>query len=365
MYRFILTVFSLILSTQSTLSYEVIENYYFAITGDPQPYRILHSDDSYDPNANNSVTTWEPFAKSGYENLREYNPQFLMINGDMTEYGWGVQRDSVQKLLKDNSDIKTYYGLGNHDILNNVDDCHDNISDGFSDWFSSDACTFHTSNMLRNDILNTFPKHNPNGYYNHSAYGSDDRGWSASNAYAFDWGKKLRFIQLNLHPAYEVHLGSSGGAFNVAWNSAVPFLEQELNQARKDNRHVIIGWHESDDAFDLVKDPSKWNDNEKNVQKILKDNNDIIVLLTSAHRHAFKHYPNYGGTGIDMYLSGALFNSESLLIEQYYFKDIVFLPHKCGDEYITRLQIYSIENNGDQTYRGIVYKSKQELLNCD
>ncbi|EQB97927.1 metallophosphoesterase family protein [Photorhabdus temperata] len=264
----------LITSSMSYAKPGDVESFYFAITGDPQPYRILHSSDSYDTNSRDNKTTWESYVTKGYQNLRQYNPDFLMINGDMTDFGWQIQREDIQSVIKNNSDIKTYYGLGNHDIHNNVNDCHDNADD-FLDWIqSSDSCAFHTSNMLRKDIVNTFPQYNPGGYFKHNALGvgDNDKGWGASNAYAFDWGQNLRLIQLNLHPAYEVHLGAPGGAFNVAWTSALPFLEQELKQAQKDNRFVVIGWHEADEtnSFDLTKPEENWTDYERQAQKIIK-----------------------------------------------------------------------------------------------
>lgn len=326
----------------------------FAIAADPQPYRLLNMPDNYDPNANESASTWEPWAQAGYANMRKYKPEFVMINGDMTEFGWGPQRMSVQKLIRDNNDISTYYGLGNHDISNNVHDCHGNFwDDGYS---SSDQCAWVMSNMLRGDVKITFQKHNPGGYYSHSAIGDDRKGWSASNAYAFDWKTDLRFIQLNFYPSYEVHLGSPGGVFNTAWTSATPFLRQELTQARKDKRLVIIGWHDADDHF--LKDKGK-----DEVIQLLKENNDIIILLTAGHEHQYIHYKNYQNTGIDMILAGALFNKESLIID--FSKREVFHPTKdrtpCYNETTKSINVKQIKEDGtigEQTPYSRYYKEK-------
>ncbi|MCL7997852.1 metallophosphoesterase [Brucella sp. 21LCYQ03] len=320
-------------------SYAQESDFTFAIAADPQPYRILNMPNNYDPNANSSVSIWKPLAQAGYANMRKYKPEFVMINGDMTEFGWEPQRNSVAKLIRDNYDIPTYYGLGNHDIFNNVGDCHGNFfDDGYT---SSDQCAWAMSNMLRGDVAFTFARHNPRGYYSHSAIGSNRAGWAASNAYAFDWKNDLRFIQMNFYPSYEVHLGAPGAVFNTQWTSAVPFLKQELAKARKDKRLVILGWHDADDHFlgDKGKDE---------VIQLLRDNNDIIILLTAGHEHRYIHFKNYQETGIDMILAGALFNKESLIID--FSKREIFHPTKnrtpCYNETTKSITVKQIKEDG-------------------
>jgi len=352
-FRFFIFIYLCSVTVFITQSHAEDSDFTFAIAADPQPYRILHMPNGYDPNANASVYTWEPFAQAGYANMRKYKPEFVMINGDMTEFGWRPQRDSVRKLMQDNSDIKSYYGLGNHDISNNVNDCHGNLYDyGFT---SADACAWQMSEMLRYDIRASFPQHNPNGYFNDSATSNDETGWAASNAYAFDWKADLRFIQLNFYPSYEVHLGAPGSVFNTAWTSAVPFLKDELAKARRDKKLVIIGWHDADDHF--LKDKGK-----DEVIKILKDNNDIIFLLTAGHEHRYINFRNYQGTGIDMILAGALFNKESLILE--FSKTEVFHPTKnrkpCYSQITKYLKVRQVKEDGNIGEENSYSKSYQE-----
>ncbi len=339
---------------------EAVEGFKFVLAGDPQPFRLLSPPQGYDPNANKSIHFWRPYVETAFNRMLEHGAQFVMINGDMTEFGWEPERNAIQSIINQyRFALPIYYGLGNHDILNNVGDCRGNIKQ-YPDYLSSDACAFQTSNMLRSSIVNIFPKQNPNGYFSHSASGGyNSRSWRASNAYAFDWGSHLRFIQLNEYPAYEVHLGHSRGPFNVYWNSAIPFLQQELEQARKDNKIVVIGWHDADDKFDLTKPENQWNDNEKKVAELLKSNNDIIILLSAGHEHKFIKYENYGGTGIDMYLAGAMFNSEFNLVDYSYTKEIYKSTFICTTKYTYTLDIEKVNPDGSTSLVGQEQRSNK------
>lgn len=270
-----------------------------AIASDLQPWR---TEGGGDPNSSKSAKRWTHFVLPVVSDMAgRYNQdsrvEFAMFNGDMTDFGWAEQREyaysaALHRLKNDG--VVPYYGLGNHDIANNVGDCWD------GGVMSSDACAYNTSNWLRGSIQGT-PTPGSNDFQ-HDAVGSE-HGWAASNAYSFRWNN-LRFIQLNFHPDYEVHLGHSGGTNNVAWRSAVPFLRGQLEQARQRGEPVILNWHAADTPSpDLL--------------TVLKEYRSTIAALFTGHIHEWAFEESFADTGIPHWTSDAMFKGSYYSLEVF------------------------------------------------
>lgn len=117
-------------------------SYVIGIGSDLQPWRNV---DGSDPNDSSSVDNWALWAVPGVAILMGTGPandawepaSLVMINGDMTDFGWDAQRTAAQDLMFPYNvahplinrwaDLPTFFGLGNHDIANNVGDCMDEL----------------------------------------------------------------------------------------------------------------------------------------------------------------------------------------------------------------------------------------------
>ncbi|MCX9134853.1 metallophosphoesterase [Aeromonas veronii] len=177
----------------------------------------------------------------------------IFINGDMTEYGhsheWRAIFDSLAKIQ---GRAPIYWGLGNHDYINNNNDTYQN-------------------NSYVRSIVNMWEhlKNLTSSVYDVKVYNNNDMVLKGSLAYAVDLGD-IYYIQLNdqqVDSGYwdSVNQDYDTYDYNDAHNccsfygtnlwSAHDFLKKQLEFAAQNDKVVVIGKHRptlSQEMADLI-----------------------------------------------------------------------------------------------------------------
>ncbi len=158
-------------------------------------------------------------------------PVAVYINGDLTEFGHGLERVPLQELftkLGPTQGAPLFIpGLGNHDYANNVDDCTNNGCARDS------VC----------DLLQWTHDLQPRLWDYHNGQREHDGSFS----YSIDVGPNATFIQLNHQPTYERKFETGVEPFDKVRFNVVPslrWLEGALRDARERNRYVFIHLHQ-------------------------------------------------------------------------------------------------------------------------
>lgn len=175
----------------------------------------------------------------------------VLINGDLTEYGHDHEWSKFESII-DTLKLPYYYGLGNHDMYNNYNDCWENNC-----LIRSITKLVHHVNSRSN--VSAFDLNHTHGY----VFPEVKETIRGSLSYSVDFGNVL-VIQLNdfesaKNPLY-VNQYSSGGAGNGAMRYIIEryqdkeyeWLERQLYSAYKKNQVVIVNQHRHDaDAGNL------------------------------------------------------------------------------------------------------------------
>ncbi|MGV8918374.1 MAG: metallophosphoesterase family protein [Pseudomonas sp.] len=168
---------------------------------------------------------------SSIANFRKHHGGYVtpvMINGDMTAFGHGWQRAFIYPLLKQHLKDNYYFGLGNHDYANNVDDCAQN------------GCA-------RDSIFDLIKQFDHVHYKDLSTQEAFQySGYKGSLAYSKSFGD-VHLIQLNNEPTYSVKINSVKRPtfyqydFNIT--DSLDWLERDLIRATADNKIIIVNMH--------------------------------------------------------------------------------------------------------------------------
>lgn len=285
------------ISFASTDHRTTTNNFTFIEASDPQPYRADENPgDTGDPNATANRVPWKAVIEPTYLSMKYIGAQFMIINGDMTEYGRSTTWIDTKNMFK-KANIKVFFGLGNHDIHNNLNDCKDdNI------FRNKNQCAVNSMNELY-----TFVQYGYDGYIDPPGVSYDAKSESSSStigsfAYSFDRGN-IHFVQLNNYPQYTVNKISGRKWFPGKWSrndisftitSALPWLEQDLTKAQLDGKRIILNYHQSAAALD-----------SKEFKDILSKFK--IDAIFAGHVHAQIYNSNYFNN-IPLFESAALFN---------------------------------------------------------
>jgi len=197
--------------------------YSLVITSDPQYPWTDKTDDGISEPEKVKESRSEELIRAQYESVNEYNAKsglrsLTMINGDITAFGHNYQWNKMNNLFQI-LDQTYYYGLGNHDIENNQNDCF------------QDGC-FNTSlNHLRGHVTQ-----------NHNIIDFDYNTVS-SHGYSIEVGTGLTYVQLNNYPtmSYTSKYSKHGISPNLSW------IEKEFSKARTKGHNIIVGVHKPND----------------------------------------------------------------------------------------------------------------------
>lgn len=166
----------------------------------------------------------------------------VIINGDLTEFGHNNEWDEFKKIAS-SLKIPYYYGLGNHDIYNNLGDCHEN------------NCVIRSVTNLYNHVnskanISSFDAHRTDGYIGASMRETI----TGSMSYSIDFGNVL-VIQLNdfesKYNPLKIDQYSSGAWGNGAKHYIIErfqdadytWLERQLYSAYLNKKTVIVNQH--------------------------------------------------------------------------------------------------------------------------
>ncbi|EPN4405978.1 ricin-type beta-trefoil lectin domain protein [Escherichia coli] len=226
----------------------------FLITSDPQLV--------CEKNCNNiSADTSKRNIRVQYDMFNEYysDADAVIINGDLTEFGHAGEWEDFETIIS-KLKIPYYYGLGNHDIYNNYNDC----------W--EDNCVIRSITKLFHHVNSKSNIYDFDVNYTHGYVFPDVKETiKGSLSYSVDFGNVL-LIQLNdydkgknpLKINQYVSGGSGVGAmrYEIYRNQDAEYswLERQLYSAYKNNQVVIVNQHRFDaDAGNLKKLLDKYN----------------------------------------------------------------------------------------------------------
>lgn len=256
---------------------------HLVFTSDPQYPWTAFSDNGQDIANSTNERLSRGLIEEQYQDIadfRESRPDLhipVMINGDMTAFGHGWQRRYLYSTLDRILGGDYYFGLGNHDYQNNVNDCGGNgcardslldLKDRMGD--KVDHMDLSIAKVGRNET------------------------WDGSLAYS----KRLddvTLIQLNNYPTYEVSFTSTqllkARTYDFRISDSLDWLELQLKQARDNNQIILLSMHS----------PWDWED-ERN--------------LTHRFRNLIKKYQ------VTAVFAGHLHNQIGSYSAKHYFADV-------------------------------------------
>jgi len=266
-----------------------VEEFTFIVGSDPQPWRLdKHgSDPDYDPNNPGNSREWKGVVEPTYQSMRSLGAKFVIVNGDMTEFGrklmWDDTIEAYEKV-----GIPILYGLGNHDYGNNVNDC----ADGVSTYFNN--CASNSVLKLWDRYLYPGQKSNFGGLTGLNIVNSDYKyvapthlapyELSGSFAYSFEYGG-VHFIQLNYCPTYKVELlNGADGNYNIHVYDAITWLKNDISEAQKTGKRIILNYH----AANMSSDTNKYCPRSEVLDDIIKKHVDFAF---TGHTHAANTQP--------------------------------------------------------------------------
>lgn len=253
--------------TVSTVS-ALPSNYSIAISSDPQPWRLVTGD------PNDQRNRWTEYTNKVFADLRKEDLTFVVINGDVTEFGKPTQFDSFVGQISKLVYGPVLWGLGNHDYENNVGDC--TTQTGL--WSSNGCARFMVHNVQ--NLSKKWYKMIPEFSYD-----------SDSLAYAWSYGK-FRFVQANNYPTYEVTLDS--WAFDdVVVKSSVGWIKQQFDLYPE--KMFILNMHQ-------------WR--EESMQEFMSSSRVAYIFVGHTHQPAVRCI-----RGVKVYDSGALFKLQYYKLE--------------------------------------------------
>lgn len=241
----------------------------------------------------------------------------LFINGDLTAFGHGDERDYMYEYpFRQFYRRNVYVNLGNHDYQHNVDDCADN------------GC----ARDMYKDMVDWAESY-PTRAFDHSL---KDNGWAihrGSLAYSLVIGDILA-IQLQNEPTYSVRFESARSTYII--NDSLDFLETELKWARRAGKDVILNMHKPPYADWQSPDNPRF-------RQLMKDNEDLILGIFAGHLHDLAGKHATVGT-IPVYLSGAA--SRETFLTAYY------------NPQARELLVFKVSGNDWRNNRKLVGRSK-------
>ncbi len=162
----------------------------------------------------------------------------IFLNGDVTEFGHGLEWGTMKARLA--AMHPTYFGLGNHDYDNNVDDCANN------------GCARDSLDFLYEKI----------GVWDVDAKHVDflRNRYTGSYSYSKTFGD-ITFIQLNNHYNYSVSFSTGIGTktyYDIT--PSLRWLEGEMARANDNGKLIVINMHRppGDSTYGTAADREKF-----------------------------------------------------------------------------------------------------------
>ncbi|KFE47569.1 metallophosphoesterase family protein [Pseudomonas syringae] len=211
----------------------------WVFTSDPQYPWTEKSDSGEDESSATRNARSRQLIEAQYANVADYRKAHggsaavpVMINGDMTAYGHGSERDVVFPLISSRLEGVYDFGLGNHDYANNVNDCLlNNCAAGSVQVLIDRYWTKTEMDLAARDVDGVLT------YFGSLAY---------SKAFG-----DVHVVQLNNEPSYSVDFTSGSlltfNRLGFRINDAFEWLEKDLAAARAQGKVIIVNMHNTHD----------------------------------------------------------------------------------------------------------------------
>lgn len=271
----------------------------FVFASDPQYPWTPASDDGLEQTSAERDRESRQLIKQQYASIAQYrasrggNAIPVMINGDMTAFGHDWQRKVLYPILREHLQENYYFGLGNHDYKNNI---NDTLNDG----------------AARDSVLALIDHHKEraDAMQLHIARGADEIRYEGSLAYSVSFGR-VRLIQLNNEPTYRVTFNSGLLAQRARFviTDALDWLESQLQESYEHGQVLLLNLHQHD----------QWHGSKEQQQrfKAMVEHYQVNAVF-AGHYHkeagrcsfAVGHYGN-----VPVFLSGSASQRTYLLAE--------------------------------------------------
>ena len=307
------------------------------ITSDPQyPWTPKMDSGGANESDDEKQRVSERLIREQYQDINSYTNSVsnssVIINGDITAYGHGWQRAKMADLLR-TLNKPYYYGLGNHDIENNKDDCF------------QDMCFLSTMDDFISHISKVDSK---------DVQSKTGLRYTGSFAYAVEFGD-IYSIQLNNDPTMETE--GFGGRFRRSYKMVenLDWLEKQLKFAKKNEKIIIVNVHK----------PNDWKGGpSERFKKLLKEYGVAAVFCGHYHTECGKtsYYSDFFGD-VPVFLSGSASQSTYLILENTgYSLDIYLVRDNNWKDRKLERSIIQEKNFGDRVHDG-VYQIETSLDN--
>lgn len=278
---------------------------YLIFTSDPQYPWTESSDHGWEESTSEKERRSQWLIETQYSDVANFRRNFspvaaaipVMINGDMTAFGHGNQRSTVNALLEKKLGKDYDYGLGNHDYENNVNDCQ-----------------FPENNCAAGSILDLKER-----YWGKVAsfdLAAREEGGSkvfyGSLAYSRVMGD-IHLTQLNNEPTYSVSFSSGFPLNRVRYEitDALDWLERDLQRARSAGRIIILNMHK----------PDRWKGSDQQIARfkaMIERYNVTAVFAGHLHNDPGRYFgwnrEDYFGD-VPVFLSGGASNQTYLIVD--------------------------------------------------
>lgn len=279
--------------------------YSLVITSDPQyPWTPQMDNSNFTQSEIEKERISEKLISEQYHSINTYTDcmpnSSILINGDMTAFGHNWQWSRINKLVKF---LKRpyYYGLGNHDIENNIDDC------------AANGCFLGSMDYLVTFINRLKLPKSQLDFSLTKTSTTTTKSYLGSFAYAIDFGY-IYSIQLNNFPTMKVKRNSPFSPHpGIDMFPNFKWIEDQLQYASNLGKITIVNIHK----------PNNWNKfahpsgpNQYFID-LLKKYDVTAVFCGHYHKECgnrTSQYYNYFN-GIPVFLSGSASQSTYLIAE--------------------------------------------------
>ena len=301
----------------------------FVFASDPQYPWTPATDDGLEQSDADRDSESQALINEQYASIAGYRASLggtaipVMINGDMTAFGHGWQREVLYPILQGHLEQNYYFGLGNHDYRNNIGDT---LNNGAARDSVMDLIDHHKERV---DVMHLQSTHDYEG-----------ARYAGSLGYSINFGR-VRLIQLNNEPTYRVSFisGSNAGRIRFEISDALDWLEEQLKESYERGQITLLNMHQPDDWDGSDEDHRRF---EGMIEHYQVD----AVFAGHYHKDAGRHYHDARHFGrVPAYLSGSASQRTYLLAELS--DDAQYLSVKCvrdndwaAAEHLDTLKLY-------------------------
>lgn len=270
----------------------------FVFASDPQYPWTPASDLDLEQSASDRNKESEQLINEQYANIADYRASRggmgipVMINGDMTAYGHGWQREVLYPILQNHLQDNYYFGLGNHDYETENSFNNGGPRDSILDLINH--------NQSRVDTMDIRIEHN-----------TIQDSYDGSLAYSKSFGR-VRLIQLNNEPTFRRGF-TSGWAwpleqhhrFNIT--GSLDWLEGQLMEAYNSGQIILLNLHKPDHWADAHELPR--------FRAMIRHYQVNAVFAGHIHLEPGRFHRGSAFGSIPVYLSGSASQSTYLIAE--------------------------------------------------